>query len=258
MDPTPQRLVFGSVAERYDRHRPGYPQELLIDLVGRTGLPPQDIAALDVGGGTGKVARALLALGVRGTMVEPDASMAAVAAPELEAGGWAIELSDFEGCRVTDASIDLLTCGQAWHWVEPVSGMERVRAVIRPGGVAAIFWNRHEWADPALRDALDRVYEEHAPGMSSSLATAGRGHKGLVSDIDPSGFTVVDVPLYPFSIDYSTQAWIDLLHTHSDHVLLDPEVAGRLYEAEARVIDDHGGSMRVDYRTEVWLGIRDA
>src|ERR1700712_699379 len=65
---------FGTAAQRYEDHRPGYPDELIADLVApgvRTGL--------DVGAGTGKAARQLADKGVGVLAAGPDERMAAVA-----------------------------------------------------------------------------------------------------------------------------------------------------------------------------------
>jgi SAM-dependent methyltransferase len=57
---------FGAVADIYERARPGYPREAVEWL---TGPPPLDI--VDLGAGTGKLTRSLVALGHRVTAVEP-------------------------------------------------------------------------------------------------------------------------------------------------------------------------------------------
>ena len=48
-----QRLVFGEVADLYDRSRPGYPASLVDEVVSYAGLTAGD-AVLEVGCGTGK------------------------------------------------------------------------------------------------------------------------------------------------------------------------------------------------------------
>jgi ubiquinone/menaquinone biosynthesis C-methylase UbiE len=51
---------FGSIAQDYDRFRPAYPTAFIEDLVA---LEPADV--LDVGCGTGKVAKALTERGLQ-------------------------------------------------------------------------------------------------------------------------------------------------------------------------------------------------
>jgi 2-polyprenyl-3-methyl-5-hydroxy-6-metoxy-1,4-benzoquinol methylase len=58
--------VFGAIAEEYDLHRPAFPDALIDDLVAL------GAHALDVGSGTGKVARALAGRGLEVLGVEVD------------------------------------------------------------------------------------------------------------------------------------------------------------------------------------------
>jgi SAM-dependent methyltransferase len=251
----PQRLVFGTVAEAYDQHRPGYPDELFDDLVSMAGPGAR---ALDAGAGTGKVAAALAARGLTGTALEPDPDMAAVARRHVSDAGWEVLVAELETADLTAGGNDLFTCGQAWHWIDQERGLTQVRHALRPGGVAAIFWNRPTFPDGALRADLDAVYARLAPEMESSLASKAGGHKGAPPAVDPppDGFTGAEVRGYHHAIRYTTERWIGYLGTHSNHVLLEERRRRALHEAVAGVIDDHGGELEVAYRCEGWIARR--
>lgn len=252
----PQRLVFGTVAEAYDAHRPGYPDELFGDLVELAG---SDARVLDAGAGTGKVAVALAERGLVGTAVEPDPAMAAVARRRLEGTGWDVVVGDLESCDVDDGAFGLFTCGQAWHWIDTERGLERIRRALRPGGVAAIFWNRPDFSEvAALRADIDAVYERLAPDMVSSLASSATGSKGVPppSDIAPDGFAGAVERRYRQVVHYTSRSWVDLLGTHSNHVMLPPEQRAELHGAVADVIDAHGGAFDLVYRCDAWTAQR--
>jgi SAM-dependent methyltransferase len=63
---------FGTVADAYERARPGYPDDAVRWLAGDV---PCDV--VDLGAGTGKLTRSLVAHGHRVTAVEPSAEMLA-------------------------------------------------------------------------------------------------------------------------------------------------------------------------------------
>ena len=78
---------FETVAAEYERHRPEYPEEALDWAATRLGLEA-GARVLDVGAGTGKLTRGLVALGFEVVAVEPGAPMLAQlreAVPEAEA-----------------------------------------------------------------------------------------------------------------------------------------------------------------------------
>jgi SAM-dependent methyltransferase len=233
---------FGGVAEQYDRFRPSYPAALIDDLVA---LEPADV--LDVGCGTGKAARLLAAQGLPVLGVEVDAQMAAVARRH----GIAVEVSSFEAWQPGDRRFDLVTCGQAWHWVDPVVAIPKAAAVLRPGGTLALFWNYDE-LDAPTQAALDGVYRDYAPELARSVVVGGnkQSERPHVADLSASGlFAAVQTRTYRWEQTYSGAEWIGMVHTHSDHLRLDPARRAALLEALGMAIDALGGTVRSDYGT---------
>ena len=91
---------------------------------------------LDVGCGTGIAARQFEAAGCRVLGVDPDARMAAQARQR----GIEVEVAKFEAWDPAGREFDAVIAGQAWHWVDPVTGAARAGQALRPagGGFASI------------------------------------------------------------------------------------------------------------------------
>ena len=91
--------AFGRTAREYELGRPGWPEELLDQVVAELGLAA-DAEVLDLGAGTGKLTRALVPRFARVVAVEPDDAMRAVleevvpGAEALAGHGEAIPLED--------------------------------------------------------------------------------------------------------------------------------------------------------------------
>ncbi|MDI1465001.1 methyltransferase domain-containing protein [Catellatospora sp. KI3] len=156
----PQGLVFGEVAEEFDRIRPGYPAALVDDVLAYTGPGTR---ALEVGAGTGKATTAFAVRGLDITAVEPDPAMAALLEQRLgERSAVRIVAALFEG-YTPDAPFDLLYCAQAWQWTDSSQRWARAAAALAPGGVLALFWNFDRIADDELRALVREVHEPYAP-----------------------------------------------------------------------------------------------
>ena len=233
---------FGADPERYDRTRPRYPRQLVDDLLGG-----ERLSVLDVGCGTGIAAEAFLARGCDVLGVEPDERMAAVA----RAKGIEVETGTFEVWPAGDRRFDLVTSGQAWHWVDPEVGAAKAASVLVPGGRLALFWNlgRH---DDGMQAALDEAYAKHAPALLNGVAL-GRlraERDGDVVAIRDSGlFEEPLVSVYEWTETYTTAEWVDQLPTHSDHRLLEPHVLDALLAAVAAAIDRCGGRLVLAFDT---------
>jgi SAM-dependent methyltransferase len=205
---------------------------------------------LDVGCGTGKVARALIERGVAVLGVEPDERMARVA----RSHGVHIEVASFEVWDPAARTFDLLTAGHAWHWVDPAIGLAKAASVLNTGGTAALFWNYHA-LDECLLDAFEAVYRVHAP----ELKVLGRDPSGL-PDVDPfsgcAAFTQGQPQTYRWPRQLSADEWVSMLATFSDHRRLGRDRLTQLQDALRGTITTAGGVVRSMCGTYVWSARR--
>jgi SAM-dependent methyltransferase len=148
-DPTAR---FSDRVEDYVRTRPGYPPALLDAIRTDLGLRPEHVVA-DVGSGTGLLSRVFVENGNVGHGVEPNLAMAGVAEAELGPTGRFHRVDGrAEATGLPDASVDLVTAGQAFHWFRVPEARAEFARILRPGGGVALVWNlRRLDSTPFLR-----------------------------------------------------------------------------------------------------------
>ena len=171
------RLSFDSVAAVYERSRPAYAPDALAWVAHRLRLG----RVLDLGAGTGKLTRQLIALGADVVAVEPGDEMRAVLAKAVP--GVDVRAGSAEAIPLEDASVDAITVGQAFHWFRVDDALREMHRVLRPGGSFALLWN--EWdEDDTLMRALNEVvntlrrrgthYGRHYEELQASPLFGGR------------------------------------------------------------------------------------
>src|SRR5206468_3127739 len=106
---------------------PGYPEEAVRWLVGET---PCDV--VDLGAGTGKLTRQLVAAGHRVTAIEPLPEMLELL-PANAPGAFAV-LGNAEVIPLPDAYADVVTAAQAFHWFDHAAALLEIARVLRPSG----------------------------------------------------------------------------------------------------------------------------
>jgi SAM-dependent methyltransferase len=166
---------FETVASEYERHRPDYPPAAIEWAAEQLGLAP-GARVLDVGAGTGKLTRGLVAAGFDVVAVEPGSAMLdqlRLAVPEAEG----LE-APAETIPLPEASVDAAFAAQAFHWVDRERALPELQRVIRPGGGLALVWNWWDERDP-LQEELGRLvgYAGHEPYREEELPSAPWFHE---------------------------------------------------------------------------------
>lgn len=140
--------AFSDRATDYVKYRPNYPVAAINAVIEGLGDPSQ-LTAADVGAGTGIASRMLAERGVRVIAIEPNASMRQAADPHP-----LVEFCDAtaEQINLPDASIDLLTSFQAFHWFNPTLTLLEFRRILKSSGRLALVWNDWDWNDKFSAD----------------------------------------------------------------------------------------------------------
>jgi len=245
---------FGSDPERYHRTRPRYPAEMVRDLVDE--LPGRDV--LDVGVGTGIVARQLQTAGCHVLGVDVDARMAESARRR----GVDVEVAPFETWDPAGRTFDAVVAGQTWHWVDPVAGTAKAAEVLRPRGRLAAFWNGGD-APAELAEAFAAVYRRLLPDlpMLFTVRSAVDGYRGFLSTAEEAirqtaGFGEPERRQYPWEQTYTRADWVDQLPTSGFFGQIPPEIAAAVVEGIGDAVDAAGGAFTMRYTTVLVMAER--
>jgi len=157
---------FSDRVADYVRYRPHYPEALRRALETEAGLCESSTVA-DVGCGTGISSSLLLAAGAAVYGIEPNEEMRRAAEALLGADDRFHSVTGTaEATKLPDASVDLVTAGQAFHWFDRARFRAEADRILRPGGRVALFWNKRRTdSTPFLRayeDLLRRYGTDYA------------------------------------------------------------------------------------------------
>jgi SAM-dependent methyltransferase len=235
--------TFDTVAERYERARPGYPDQLFADLARVTGLPTAGASVLEIGTGTGQATRGLLERGWRVVSLEPGRELAAVARRVLAGrGDVRVVVSPFERWVAGDeAPFDLVFAATSWHWLDPQDAYRRAAELLRPGGHLAIVATEHvspPGGDDFFRQ-VERIYDEVGMGDGQGGPQPPEAIPAPdVAAMENSGFFArPTVHRYVWGRDYTAAEYLSLLSTYSGHIAASPEQRRTLFRGIREMID---------------------
>src|SRR6202167_1247651 len=220
---------FGSDPERYDRARPSYPAALVERVIAV--CPGRDV--LDVGCGTGIVARQFQAAGCSVLGVEPDARMAGHARQR----GLEVDVATFEDWNPAGRAFYAVVAGQAWHRSDPVAGAGKAARSLRPGGRLAVFWNATQ-APPDLAEAFAGVFRRVLPDsplfqrpVHGAEAYCGQSDKAAGEIRDTSAFGDPEHWEFEWDRPYTRDEWLEQGPTSGFAARLPPDTMPQILSA---------------------------
>ncbi len=132
---------FSNRVKDYVRFRPSYPPALLTLLRDEARIGPE-VTVADMGSGTGILTDMLLQTGCRVLGVEPNRLMREAAEDHLESHPrFQSVAGSAEASGLSDASVDLVTAAQAFHWFRVDESGREFRRILRPEGTVVLLWD---------------------------------------------------------------------------------------------------------------------
>jgi SAM-dependent methyltransferase len=232
--------AFADVAGAYERGRPGYPEEAVRWLAGDE---PRDV--VDLGAGTGKLTRALVALGHHVVAVEPLDEMRAELAAAVT--GVRALVGDAETIPLPDGAADVVTSAQAFHWFDHDAALPEIARVLRPGGRLALVWNSRDDRDPWMAR------------LSAIIGNETIEESDVIPVIDESGlFGPVETARFSFEQRLDRDGLLDLVLSRSYCAKLPQSDREPVLEAVGQLYDATAGpeGVRLPYVTECFRAER--
>jgi SAM-dependent methyltransferase len=153
--------------------------------------------------------------------------MAGVAA----AKGITAEIATFEDWQPGSRTFDLVVFAQSFHWVQPRPALAKVRRILNAGGRLVLLSNRVVPKSPTWV-AMDDIYSDYLGEARSSIVDATRLAE-VTALLEDGGFRVNTCNVVE-QLRYTTEDWLNLVFTYSNHLTLSAsardELRGRLTE----------------------------
>lgn len=215
---------FGKAASEYGSHRAGFPDSFFERLaLFAVGQPDQTI--VDLGTGTGTLARGFARRGCSAIGVDIDARMLAQARELARQESLEVSFVEAraEATGLPDASTDVVVAGQCWHWFDRPRTIEEVRRLLKPGGKLVIA--HFDWLPlpENVVEATEKLIEQHNPkwNMGGGLGL----HPRWFPDLSAGGMHNIESFSYDVDVPYTPEAWRKRIQASAGVAALDAEAA---------------------------------
>lgn len=224
-------VAFGNAASDYSTYRASYPEELFERLADRT-VGTEGQTVLDIGTGTGFIARALAQRGCTVTGMDMDRDLLAEGRRAAQSASTGTEYvrGVAEQLPFRSETFDAAIAGQCWHWFDRDAAAGEVRRVLEPGGAAVI--THFDWLPRGnnVVAATEELILEYSPDWP---AAGGDGfYPDWPADMYGAGFENVETFTFDTDVAYTHEAWRGRIRASAG-------VGGSLPPTEVEAFDDN-------------------
>jgi len=198
---------FGRTAADYALHRAGFPAQLG-DVLAARGIARAGARVVDLGTGTGSLARLFAAHGCVVTGVDIAAPLLARARQLDEESGVEVTYVEApaEATGLPGGECDVVSAGQCWHWFDRPAAAREVARLLVDGGRVVIA--HFDWIPIAgnVVAATEQIILRYTPTWPFA-DRAGLYPQWLV-DLQTAGFTGIETFSFDVDVAYSHEAWV--------------------------------------------------
>lgn len=169
--------VWAEEAPLYSQTRPAAPP-VLTEILTQMIHTPHPALVVDLGSGTGLSTMIWGQCAERVIGIEPSDEMRSEASHALAANPHVSNITYNPGLAhqtgLPDNSVDVVTCAQSFHWMEPNATLAEIARILRPGGVFAAY--DYDWP-PIVGWELEKAYDEFEARFDQLMEARGGGSR---------------------------------------------------------------------------------
>jgi SAM-dependent methyltransferase len=199
-------IDFGRTASDYGRHRAGFP-DAFFDRIQTLGLIPNGTRLLDLGTGTGTIARGMAQRGCVTSALDISEQLIATS-KQLDSQAdvqITYHIASAEETGLADNSFDVVTAGQCWHWFDGDKAAQEVKRLLVPNGHIIIA--HFDWLPLKgnMVEATEALIQQYSPLW---MGSGGNGfYPQWLIHLGDAGFVDLETFSFDINAEYSHEAW---------------------------------------------------
>jgi len=251
---------FDKIALTYEECRPGYGKEVYNYI---DSIKPYSSSSLilEVGAGSGIATKEITdKWNSRITALEPGGNLRSIAETRLK-NNQNVEIigSTFENYSSNGLKFDGIFSATAFHWIDPEIKYKKASELLKDDGLLVLYWNNYGIKDGELSKSIEELYAKY--GMKTDNKNVHERQAENITrrrnEIEDSGlFHVIKHNIFNNWFAYSTQRYLNLLKTFSDHSKRNVPDIDSFYHEVSKLIDWNDGIIDVDIKVNLEIAAR--
>ena len=243
--------TFNTVADTYEKLRPGYVDELYQAILEYKPINNTS-SVVEIGIGGGQATLPILKTGCDLLAVDYGENFCKICRekfkeyPNFSAVSGKFEDIDFNG------EYDIIYSASAFHWIPEEIGCKKVYDMLKDCGVFARFAN-HPYRDkgkPALSKEIDQIYADYyykyynkEPEAPVEYTEQQAHNRALIAE--KYGFKDIQYKLFYRTRTFTAKEYIMLLGTYSDHIAIEETIRNEFFSKIEEAINRHGREITI-------------
>lgn len=249
------RLKFNEDEKNYDNYRPIYPKQLFSDIINYSNIY-SDCEILEIGIGTGQATLPILQTGCKVTAIELGDNLTQYVKDKYRYyKNFNVINADFIEHPIKGETFNLVYCATAFHWLPLEEGYTKVRNILKDNGTIALFWN-HPFPnrkDDISNIANRKIYNKYLQSDKEVVEFSEKDCQKRIDELEQFGFKDITSKLYYAQRVLTSDEYISLLNTYSDHRSLPPEIKNNFERDMKNSIDEVGGKINIYDTVDLYL-----